>query len=108
VTNAPMPTTILIDTVRTLDEVFIQIAEGVGPALPVDEVVEELWAMLALGSIRLTVDANRLRVDPLPPVRTKGRPRRGQAGTKPSEQMRLARAHRQIIEARQRVLEGEA
>jgi hypothetical protein len=97
----------MIDTIRALDEVFIQIAEDIDPALPVDEVVEELWAMLALGSIRLAVDANRLRVELLS-ANTRGRPRRGQVAIERSERTRLARAHSPIIAARQRVLEGQA
>ena len=102
-----MPT-ILIDTVRVLDDVFIQIAEAaVGPAVPVDDVVEELWTALVRGDLRLAVEGGRLHVEPLPPPGTRGRGgsrRRGQAGVR----LRLARAYRPIIEARQRVLEGQA
>jgi hypothetical protein len=91
-------TAVIIDTVRAIDEIFIQLAEADGdPALPIDDVVEELWAMLALGDIRLTVEGNRLRVELLPE-------RRGVA--KRPERMRLARQVRPIVEARLRVLEG--
>jgi hypothetical protein len=64
----------------------------VASRLPLDDVVEELWAMLARGDLRLMADGERLRVE-----RFNG---------SEVERLRLARTHRPIIEARWRMLSG--
>jgi hypothetical protein len=95
---------VLIDTVRTIDDVFIRLAENqplrqwvlmrVPLDLPIDDAVEEMWAALESGNIRLTGAGKRLHVAPF-------------VGTK-AERQRLARAHRPIVEARRRVLRPPA
>jgi hypothetical protein len=89
-----MTTASMIDTLRRIDEVFIQIAAAAAPALPTDDVVEELWTALERGKIRLVADGKQLGVAPFEGSRV--------------ERLRLERAHRPIVEARQRVLGGEA
>jgi hypothetical protein len=106
-------TDVLIDTIRAIDEIFIQMAEAdLGRQhLPIDDAVEELWSALELGDLRLVVDGNRLRVMPFEGRRL-GRPhgaRRPRRQHQPStERTRLARQHRPIVEARWRVDEDLA
>ena len=99
---------VLIDTVRTIDDVFIRLAENQPlrqwvlmrapldelDELPLDHVVEEMWTALESGYIRLTSAGKRLHVAPF-------------VGTKVERQL-LARAHRPIVEARRRVLRRPA
>jgi hypothetical protein len=63
---------VLIDAIRTIDDIFIRMAEaGAAPVdldlvlAPLDDVVEEIWAMLESGDLRIMVDGDRLRVEPL-------------------------------------------
>jgi hypothetical protein len=50
-----------IDTIRVLDDIFIRVAEADGRDLPIDDE----WAMLESGELRLAVEGDRLRVEPL-------------------------------------------
>jgi hypothetical protein len=79
---------VLIDTIRTLDDICIRLAENQPlrqwvltrpplDELPLDHAVEEMWTALALGYIRLTGAGRRLHVAPF-------------VGTK-AERQRLAR-----------------
>jgi hypothetical protein len=52
----------MIDTVLTIDEIFIRMAET-DAALPIDDAVEELTAF-ELGDFRLVADGKRLRIEP--------------------------------------------
>jgi predicted thioredoxin/glutaredoxin len=79
---------VMIDTIRTIDDIFLRMVASRAiqdwvvldlDLAPLDDVVEELWAMLARGDLRLVADGERLR---------------------------LARTHRPIIEARWRMLSG--
>jgi hypothetical protein len=64
---------VLIDTIRTIDEIFIRLAEA-GTVqdwvdldlvlAPLDDVVEEMWTALESGGLRLVVDGDRLLVEP--------------------------------------------
>jgi hypothetical protein len=81
----------MVETIRTLDDIFIRLAENQPlrqwvlmralfdelDELPLDHVVEEMWTALALGYIRLTGAGRRLHVAPF-------------VGTK-AERQRLAR-----------------
>jgi hypothetical protein len=56
---------VTIDTIRTIDDIFIRQAKAsVGTALPIDDAVEEPWLALESGGLRLVVDGDRLRVEP--------------------------------------------
>jgi hypothetical protein len=50
----------MIDTVRTIDEIFIAMADA-GAGVTIDDAVEELWAALERGELRLVPDGKRLR-----------------------------------------------
>jgi hypothetical protein len=89
----------MIDTIRILDDIFLRMVEKGTiqdwvvidlDLTPLDDAVEEMWAMLARGDLRLVVGGERLRVEPF--------------NGSDVERLRLARAHRPIIEARWRVL----
>ena len=82
----------LIDAIRALDEIFLQMAEAVGRDLPIDDAVEELWTALECGALRLVVDGDRLRIEPCERSR--------------AERRRLARQYRLLVAARRRVLCG--
>jgi predicted thioredoxin/glutaredoxin len=92
---------VMIDTIRTIDDIFLRMVASRAiqdwvvldlDLAPLDDVVEELWAMLARGDLRLVADGERLRVE-----RFNG---------SEVERLRLARTHRPIIEARWRMLSG--
>jgi hypothetical protein len=95
-------TDVMIDTIRTIDDVFIQMAEAgivegasttaIGRELTIDEAVEEMWTTLELGNLRLVVDGVRLRVEPFE------RPE--------AERLLLAERQWPLIAARRRVLCG--
>jgi hypothetical protein len=57
---------VMIDTIRTIDEIFIRLAEAdLGRQhLPLDDVVEQMWTALESGNIHLTVSGKRLHVAP--------------------------------------------
>jgi hypothetical protein len=104
--NHTVPDPDIINTIRTIDDIFIRLAENQplrqwvlmrAPVdeldeLPIDDAVEEMWTALESGCVRLTGAGRRLHVAPF-------------VGTK-AERQRLARAHRPIIAARRRVLCG--
>jgi hypothetical protein len=54
----PVPD-VTIDTLRTIHDIFIRMAEaapqnwGVRLGLPIDDAVEDMWAMLESGDLRL-------------------------------------------------------
>jgi hypothetical protein len=100
-------TDFMIDTIRTIDEIFIRLAEASVGTLPIDAAVEEMWEMLARGDLRLVADGERLRVEPVEDLRP-GRWRRYRRPAERSlaERIRLARQYRPIVEARWRVLCG--
>jgi hypothetical protein len=97
----------MIDTIRIIDEIFIQMAEADHGRqhLPLDDAVEEMWLALERGDLRLVGDGERLRVEPVEELR-RGRPRRYRRAAERSvaERMRLARQYRPIVEARWRAL----
>jgi hypothetical protein len=92
---------VLIDTIRTIDDIFIRLAESQplrqwvlmrAPLdLPFDDAVEEMWTESESGNIRLTISGKHLHLAPF-------------VGTKVERQL-LARAHRPIIKARRQVLD---
>jgi hypothetical protein len=53
---------VMIDTIRTIDDIFIRMVEA-EPGPPIDDAVEKLWTMLESGELRLVVDGDRLRVE---------------------------------------------
>jgi hypothetical protein len=94
-----VPYPVLIDAIRTIDEIFIRLAEaGAVPVdldlvlAPLDDVVEELWVALELGDLRLVVDGDRLRVEPLEGPQ--------------AERLLMACQHWPIVAARRQVLCG--
>jgi hypothetical protein len=82
----------MIDTIRTIDDIFIRLAEADGRGLPIDDVVEEMWTMLESGGLRLMVAGERLRVEPF-------------AGPQ-AERMLVAEQQWPLVVARRRVLCG--
>jgi hypothetical protein len=83
----------LIDAIRTLDEIFLQMAEADGRDLPVDDAVEELWTALECGALRLVVDGDRLvRVEPFEESQ--------------AERLLMAEQHWPLVAVRRRVLCG--
>ena len=88
----------MIDTIRVLDDIFIRLAEeapqnwGVRLGLPLDDAVEEMWAMLESGGLRLVVDGERLQVEPF-------------VGPQ-AERLLVAEQHWPLVAARRRVLCG--
>jgi hypothetical protein len=94
-----VPYPVLIDAIRTIDEIFIRLAEaGAVPVdldlvlAPLDDVVEEMWTMLESGGLHLVVDGDRLRVEPFEGP--------------PAERLLVAEQHWPLIAARRRVLCG--
>jgi hypothetical protein len=81
----------MIDTVRTLDDIFIAMAEAdVGAGVPIDDAVEQLWTAFERGELRLVADGERLRVEPF-------------EGT-PAERQAAAENNWPLAAARKRVL----
>jgi hypothetical protein len=62
---------VTIDTIRTIDDIFLRMAEatpqnwGVRLGLPIDDAVEEMWGALERGDLRLVRDGGRLRIEPI-------------------------------------------
>ena len=81
----------VIDTIRTIDEIFIKMVETTA-ALPIDDAVEELWTALECGALRLVVDGDRLRVEPFEGPQ--------------AERLLVACRHWPIVAARRQVLCG--
>jgi hypothetical protein len=59
------PSLVMIDTVRVLDDIFLQIAEAAGGRRELDDAVEAMWLALESGTLRLVVAGKRLRIEPL-------------------------------------------
>jgi hypothetical protein len=61
---------VTIDTIRTIDDIFLRMAEataqncGVRLGLPIDDAVEEMWGALERCDLRLVRDGGRPRIEP--------------------------------------------
>jgi hypothetical protein len=82
----------VIDTIRTIDEIFIQMTKADGHDRPIDDAVEEMWTALERGALRLVVDGDRLRVEPFEESQ--------------AERLLMAEQHWPLVAARRRVLCG--
>jgi hypothetical protein len=88
----------MIDTIRTIDDIFLRMADatpqnwGVRLGLPLDDAVEEMWGALERGDLRLAVDGERLRVEPVEGAQ--------------AERLLVAEQQWPLIAARRRVLCG--